>query len=75
MIYLDKSIWIKGVEIRHTEFGLQHMIDHYETILRISTKEQVSDDVRKHIEALIVNYRLQQKLYERTTDTPADNNS
>lgn len=64
MIYLDKSIFIKGIEIRHTESGLQHMIEHCEHILKIATKEQMSDDVRKHIEALIVNYRLHQKLYD-----------
>jgi hypothetical protein len=64
MIYLDTPIVIEGVEIHLTEFGLKHKIEHYEHILKIATKEQLSDQARQHIENnLIPRYKLHLKLY------------
>lgn len=69
VVYLDSPISLHGIEVRLTKEGLKYMIDHWETVLAIATPEQMSKDVRQHIEKTIANYKIHLELYERA-ETP-----
>lgn len=65
-IYLEDTIVVEGEEIGHTREGLIYLIDHYETILKISTRTQLSDVHRQHIEENILKkYRKHLDLYSK----------
>jgi hypothetical protein len=62
-VYLEESIFIKDEEIGHTKEGLVYLIDHYETILTISSAKQLSDPHREHIKFMIKKYQRHIELY------------
>lgn len=69
-IYLEKSIFINGIEVRHTVYGLKNRLELYEHMLKTAAKDQLDDKARKHIEEyLIPTYQLHLKLYEQSSST------
>jgi hypothetical protein len=64
-IYLDDPIFIEGTEINHTLPGLRYLVSHYEGILKNSSRGQLGDKERQHIEKMIVGYKLRIELYEK----------
>lgn len=73
VVYLDSPIVLHGIEVRLTKEGLKYMIDHWETVLAIATPQQMSNDVRQHIEKTIANYKIHLELYERNQQPETSN--
>lgn len=80
VVYLKTHIFIKGVEIGHTEQGLRWLIWHYKKVVKQHVGKSLpltgpirTDEDQKYMERMINNLEWHLQLYEEHGTLPTSN--